>query len=78
MLKISNIESVEPRKSVVGVGDGGRNRTEPVGKYKVDGVDGVDDGGGCNGDRKFHPRFQYGSRATYLDAQNELIHGLIK
>ena len=49
MLKTLSTESAEPRKSVVGVGGGGRNRDE---------VDGVDDGGGCSGDfnRKFHLR----------------------
>ena len=76
MLKTSSTKSAEPKKDVVGVGGGGRNRAEPVGKYEVDGVD---DGGGRSGDfdRKFHPRLQYGSRATHLDAQDELINGLI-
>ena len=77
MLKTSSIKSAEPRQGVVGVGGGGRNRAEPIGKHKVDGVDGVDDGGGRSDDRKFHPRLQYGSRATHLDAQDELINGLI-
>ena len=77
MLKTSSTESAEPRKGVVGVGGGGRNRAEPVSKHKVDGVDGVDDGGGRSGDRKFHPKLQYGSRATYLDAQDKLINRLI-
>ena len=51
MLKTSSTESAEPRKSVVGVSGGGRNRAE---------VDGVDDGGGRSGDfdRKFHLRLQ--------------------
>ena len=44
MLKTSSIESAELRKRVVGVGGGGRNRAEPVGKHKVDGVNRVDDG----------------------------------
>ena len=76
MLKTSSTESAEPRKGVVGVGGGGRNRAEPVGKHEVDGVD---DGGGCSGDfdKKFHPRLQYGSRTTHLNAQDELINGLI-
>ena len=41
--------------------------------------DGVDDGGDRSGDfnRKFHLRLRYGSRATHLDAQDELINGLI-
>ena len=61
MLKTSgSIESTtRPGKSVVGVGgDGGENA-------------GHDDGGGRSGDfdRKFHPRLQYDSRATYLNAQ---------
>ena len=77
MLKISNIESVEPKNHVVGVGSGGSNRAEPVAKHKVDGVDGVDDGGSRSGDRKFHPRLQYGSRATHLDTQDKLINRLI-
>ena len=46
MLKTSSTESAEPRKSVVGVGGGGRNRAEPVGKHESDGVDG--DGGRSN------------------------------
>ena len=46
MLKTSSTKSVEPRKGVVGVGDGGRNRAEPVGKHEVDGNGGV----GCSGD----------------------------
>ena len=52
MLKTSSTESAEPRKGVVGVGDGGRNRAEPVGKHKLDGSDdgGHFDGGSCNGD----------------------------
>ena len=51
MLKTSSTESAEPKKGVVGVGGGGRNRTEPVGKHEVDGVD---DGPGrsVNSDRK--------------------------
>ena len=68
MLKTSSTESAEPRKGVVGVGGGSRNRAEPVGKHKVDGVDRVDDGSGRSGDRKFHPRLQYNSRATHLNA----------
>ena len=50
MLKTSSTESAEPRKGVVGVGGGGRNRAEPVDKHEVDGIDGVDGGGGRNGD----------------------------
>ena len=75
MLKTSSTESAEPRKGVVGVGGGGRNRAEPVGKHEVDGVD---DGGGSSGDfdRKSHPRLQYNSRTTHLDVQNKLINGL--
>ena len=46
MLKTSSTESAEPRKGVVGVGGGGRNRAEPVGKHEVDG----DEGGSCSGD----------------------------
>ena len=41
MLKTSSTESAEPRKGVVGVGGGGRNRAEPVGKHEVDGNEGV-------------------------------------
>ena len=46
MLKTSSTKSAEPRKSVVGVGGGGRNRAETVGKHEVDG----NKGGGCSGD----------------------------
>ena len=72
MLKTSSIESAEPRKGVVGVGGGGRNRAEPVGKHELDGGD--NNGGGCSGDfdRKFHP-----SRITHLNAQDEFINGII-
>ena len=38
MLKTSSTESAEPRKGVVGVGGGGKNRAEPEGKYKVMGL----------------------------------------
>ena len=71
MLKTSSTESAEPRKGVVGVGGGGRNRAEPVGKHEIDGVD---DGGGRSGDfdRKFHP--SYNSRTTHLNAQDKLIN----
>ena len=48
MLKTSNTKSAEPRKGVVGDGDGGRYRAEPVGRHEVDG--GNNDGGDCNGD----------------------------
>ena len=37
MLKTSITESVEPKKSVVKVGGGGRNIAEPIDKHKVDG-----------------------------------------
>ena len=47
MLKTSSTELAEPRKGVVGVGGGGRNKAEPVGKHESDIVDG---GGGRNGD----------------------------
>ena len=47
MLKTSTTKSLEPRKGVVGVSSGGRNRAEPVGKHEVDGID---DGGGRSGD----------------------------
>ena len=56
MLKTSSTESAEPRKGVVGVGGGGRNRVEPVSKHEVDGGGdggdngGHDDGGGHSGD----------------------------
>ena len=75
MLKTSSTKSAEPKKGVVGIGGGGRNRAEPVGKHEVDGVD---NDGGRSGDfdRKFHPRLQYGSRATHLDAKDELINRL--
>ena len=55
MLKTSSTESAEPRKFVVGVGGGGKNRSELVDKHKVDGVD---DGGGHSGDfdRKYYPK----------------------
>ena len=44
MLKISNTKSVEPKKDIVGVGNGGRNRAEPIGKHKFDG----NDSGSCS------------------------------
>ena len=71
MLKTLSTKSAEPKKSVVGVGGGGRNRAEPVGKHEVDGVD---DGGGRSGDfnRKFHS--SYNSCTTHLDAQDKLIN----
>ena len=53
ILKTSSTESAELRKGVVGVGGGGRNRVEPVGKHESFGkheFDDVDDGGGCSGD----------------------------
>ena len=76
MLKTSSTELVEPRKGIVGVGGNGKNRVELVRKHEIDGVD---DGDGRNGDfdRKFHPRLQYGSRTTYLNAQDKPINGLI-
>ena len=37
MLKTSSTKLAEPRKSVVGVGDGGKNRAELVGKHEDDG-----------------------------------------
>ena len=40
MLKTLSTELAEPRKGVVKVGGGGRNRAKPVGKYKVDGAGG--------------------------------------
>ena len=54
MLKTSSIELEEPRKGVVGVGDGGKNRAGPVGKHEVDRVN---DGGSRSGDfnKRFHP-----------------------
>ena len=53
MLKTSSTELAEPRKGVVGVGGGGRNRAELVGKYEIDRVD---DDGGHSGD--FDGNFQ--------------------
>ena len=55
MLKTSSTKSAESKKSIIGVGGDGRNKAEPVGKYKVDGVD---DGSDCSGDfnKKFHPK----------------------
>ena len=52
MLKTSSTKSAKPRKGVVGVGGGGRNRAEPVGKHELDGSDdgGHVDGGSRNGD----------------------------
>ena len=73
MLKTSNTESAEPR-CVIGVGGGGRKRAEPVGKYEVDEV-GDSGGRSADFDRKFHPL--YDSCITHLDAQDELINGLI-
>ena len=46
MLKTLSTESAEPRKRVVGVDGGGRNRAESVGKHEVDGDEGV----GCSSD----------------------------
>ena len=40
MLKFLSTESGEPRKDVVRVGGGGRNKAEPFGKNEVDGNDG--------------------------------------
>ena len=40
MLKTSSTESTEPRKGVVGVGGGGRNRAELIGKHESDGANG--------------------------------------
>ena len=73
MLKTSSTELAESRKGVVGVGGGGKNRAGPLCKHEVDGID---DGGGRNSDfdRKFYPKLQCGSRATHLDAQDELIN----
>ena len=77
MLKTSSIESTEPRKGVVGVGGGGSNKTEPVGKHELDGGD--NNGGGCSGDSNRNssntPKLM--RLATHLDAQNELINRLI-
>ena len=75
MLKTSSTESAEPRKGVVGISGGGKNRAEPVGKHEVDGVDDGSRNSG-NFDRKFHPRLQYGSCATNLNVQDKLINGL--
>ena len=52
MLKTSSTESAEPRKGVVGVGGGGRNRAEPVDKHEIDGSNdgGHVDGGSRSGD----------------------------
>ena len=47
MLKTSSTDSAEPRKGVVGIGGGGRNRAKPVGKHESDSGDG---GGGRSGD----------------------------
>ena len=76
MLKTSSTESAEPRKGVVRVGSGSRNRAELVGKHKVDKSD---DSGSRSGDfdRKFHLRLWYNSCITQLDTQDELINGLI-
>ena len=46
MLKTLSTESAEPKKGVVGIDGGGRNRAEPVGKYEIDSDRGV----GRNGD----------------------------
>ena len=46
MLKTSCTKSAEPKKGVIRVGGGGRNKAEPVGKYEFDG----NDGGSCNDD----------------------------
>ena len=45
ILKTLSIKLAKPKKGIVGVGDGGKNRAEPVGKHEVDGVD---DGDGRN------------------------------
>ena len=75
MLKTSSIKSAEPRKGVVGVGGGGRNRVEPVGKYELDGNDNDGVGRSSDSDRKFH--LLYDSQNTQLNTQDELINGLI-
>ena len=71
MLKTSSIESAELRKGIVGVGGSGKNRAEPVSKYESDGVDG---GGGCNGDfdmtfqvTYWHPRHCSPARTIDFD-----------
>ena len=71
MLKTLNTKSVEPRKGVIGVSGGGKNRTELISKHEVDGVD---DGSGRsnNFDRKFYPA--YNSHTIHLDTQDELIN----
>ena len=43
MLKTFSTKPAKPRKDVVGVGGGGRNRAKSVGKDEVNG----DEGGGC-------------------------------
>ena len=74
MLKTSSTKLAEPRKGVVGVSGGGRNRAEQVSKHEVDEVD---DGDGRSGDfdKKFHP--SYDSHTTHLDAQDEFSNGFI-
>ena len=47
MLETLSTKSAKPRKSIVRVGSGGRNKAESVSKHKSDIVDGDD---GCSGD----------------------------
>ena len=63
----STESTTRPGKGGVGVGGNGS------------GNGGYDNGGGCSGDfdRKFHPMFQYNSRAIHLSAQDKLMNRLI-
>ena len=65
MLKTSSTKLAKPKKGVVEIGGGGRNRAEPVNKNKIDRVD---DGGSRSDDfnRKFHPL--YNGSTTHLEA----------
>ena len=76
MLKTLNTESAEPRKGVVRVGGGGKNRAEPVGKDESDGSNdgGHVAGGGHSGDFdmtfqviRWHPRHCSPTRTINFD-----------
>ena len=58
MLQTSNTKSAEPRKGIVGVNSGDRNRIEPVGKHKLDGSDNNESGhsGDSNGNLSNAPK----------------------
>ena len=63
MLKTLGIKSAEPRKSVVKVDGGGRNRAEPIGKHKFDSNKSIS----CSSDfdKRFHPKLHGDFKVTF-------------